>query len=536
MRAFLLASVVMVPGLLAAEEFPTALPVTSAEVFPFGAFTQAQVTLDLPAGDHSILVLLDPADAGSRQIRPVLDGAILSAVSIGPNIGHDPAQFDTPAVDAARDVRDAAQTTLAALEEEGRALDAQIAALDAQAAFLRSVTGGDTLADADALLAVTGAIGDQLVTLAADRRALDAAKDELREGLERAAAALTRSEVALDALRPARDTWQLMTLRVQVPDAGPVTVRLPGFDPTARWSIGYDVRLDENAATVEFGRTVTVAHEGQPWVDTAVKLSTASLTERLDATEVRRSIARIFEALPMASMRNGAMSEPVMEAAIMADVFETASVDADGAVIRYDLPRLVTLLPGSEGAQVALEPLRFEADPYLLAAPRFDDTAFLMADFANTSGEPMLAGETIVYRGATLVGTGALPLVPAGAETTVGFGPERSLALSVTFLDQQEGDRGIIRGQATREDRVRLEARNLGDAARDVRLRYAVPTSQQEDLEVRVTMDPTPDTRDLDDQLGVMEWELSIPAGGAEQIDLSFDLRWPEDQNLNWRP
>ncbi|MEM8592606.1 MAG: DUF4139 domain-containing protein, partial [Pseudomonadota bacterium] len=471
---------------------------------------------------------------------PEVAGAALLGVAVAENTAFEPELFDTPAVAAARAARDRDEAALELAVAELEAVVAEIDALDAQAAFLRSVTGGDTLASAENLLAVSSEIGRQLVQIASTRRALEASLGPLEEGIEALDAALGRSEAALRALRPADETWRLMTLDISAGEAGLVTVRMPGFDPSARWRIGYEARLLEDEGRLELGRNVTVTNGGQPWLEAEVTLSTAALTDALEATEVRRSIASIFEAAPAATLRGSGvavMEEPMAFASEAAfDSVAEAGVDAGGAVIRYDLPRPVTLFPGSDGVQVALSTLSFPVERYLSASPRFDDTAFIMADFTNASVEPILPGETLVYRDATRVGSGALPFIAAGAEETLGFGPERSIALEVEFLDRQSGDRGIIRGQETREEQIRLRATNLGEETQAVRLRYAVPISQQEDLDVRVDMEPAPDTSDADDLRGVMEWELDLAPGADAEIALTFDLRWPEGQVLNWRP
>ncbi|MEM9437246.1 MAG: DUF4139 domain-containing protein [Pseudomonadota bacterium] len=529
-----------VPGVAWAEDFRVALPVVAAEVFPFGALTVLEAELEVPAGAHLVRALVPGEVLGHGW--PLVAGAVLRGVSVGANTAFDPAEFDISPVAAARLEVEAAEAGVVVALGAVEALVAELDALEVKEAFLRSVTGGETLASAEELLSVAAALAAELAAISEARRGIDGELPAAEEAVEVAEAALARAEAGRRALRPAESSWRLLTLDIAAEEAGLVTVSLPSFTGAAGWSIAYEAVLDEDLGQVTLARNVTVQQGGPlPWVGAEVSLSTADPFSALEATEVGRSIARIVDTAPVAALRGVAETDSVgatLEAPMMAPApaFEVARVDADGAVIRYDLPGPLTVLPDGEGAQVALTSLVFEAERYLAASPRFDDTAFVMADITNESGEPILPGAAFLYRGDALVGEGSLQLIPAGRETTLGFGPERDIALDVAFLDELSGDRGIIRGQETREDAIRLSARNLGGEPHAVRLRYAVPTSQQEDLEVRVEMSPEPSTRDADDLLGVMEWELDLAPGDEEVIELEFDLRWPEGQQLLWRP
>ncbi|MEM6478526.1 MAG: DUF4139 domain-containing protein [Pseudomonadota bacterium] len=531
MRSLLfLAPMIVTPVAAWAEDFTFPLPVVSAEVFPFGALTQLEARLDVPAGEHRLMTLVPEALLG--QGRPVLSGeAALLSVKAGANTRFDPALFDVGAVAEARRSLEAAEAEEALARAAFDAANAELDILTAQETFLKSISGGDALASAETLLAVVATLGDELARIEAQRRAIEARQNTLEEALIAARESVSRAAEALEILSPATESWQLLTLEIVAQEAGEVIVSMPAFSNAAGWSIAYEARLDEAEGAIRLARNVTVSQSGPlPWIDASLKLSTADPFSALQATGVGRSIARIFEnvAVPMS------LAAPAMREAAVA--MDAAKVDADGAVVRYDIPGLVTLPSGAEAAQIALSPIDLPAETYLLASPRFDETAFVSADFTNISGEPILPGEALLYRDQTLIGNGALPLIPAGGEDTLGFGPERAITLEVEFIDQQAGDRGIIRGQETREDTIRLTARNLGSSPKAVRLRYAVPTSQQEDLSVRVALAPEPDTRDVEGLLGVMEWRLSLDPEETALIELGFDLRWPEGMGLDWRP
>ncbi|MEM6896534.1 MAG: DUF4139 domain-containing protein, partial [Pseudomonadota bacterium] len=538
MRAVLLASLFLVPSTAFAEEFALSLSVTSAEVFPDSARVTAEARGDLPAGAHEIVVLVPPDMLAGSAFTPEVAGATLTGTQISRNGRFDPSDFDMAIQAEARRALEEAERSLDAAQRALRTAEEQIAALAAADDFLARVTLGDGPPVPGQIAALAETIATEIAANAERRTTLASELPPLQDALFDARERRARAETALDALFAPSGDWALVTLSVDVPAAGPVVLRADYLDFSANWQVEYDVRLADGGLTL--GRSVAVERGlGLPWIEAMLTLSTAQPQGQTRARDVNRSIARIVDPEAPNLIIGRAIGTAGMEAdtvpGVMAAAPRMVEASFDGPVVEYRLPDPVTLLTG--GRQLlALDTLELAAEEYLAAAPRFDDTAFLMVDATNESGETILPGLARLFREDTLVREEPLPLIAAGDMVTLGFGPELSVGLDVEFLDQQEGDRGIIRGQNTREDEIRLTATNLGEAAQDVRLRYAVPTSQQEDLVIAVDMSPAPTTQDADDLLGVMEWELTLSPGETTEIALAFDLRWPEGQVLNWRP
>lgn len=535
MRVFAVLGALMGPSIVSADVFQLTLPVVAAEVFPQGAFVTAKASIDVIPGRHRIDVLL-PQSRAVADVRPRVSGATVVDTQVGQNTLYDPRVFDNEAQSAARAALEKAEADERRARGELEAWERRSAALDASEEFLRSIGTGDVLPTADQIAEIAQGIGMTMNANAEARAVLNLARPALQRAVDEAAEALARTAAALAALNPPSETWSLASITIDVAEAGRMTLSQSLFDPLANWRVSYDAILDESAGVVTLNRAVDIAGGAEAWVDTVVVLSTADLGGQTSSTDLGRSIARVVEDAALARSTDFVMAEPMMELDVALNEAFAVMPNLDGPVVSYALAEPITLTPADEFVTVALGDITLDADIYIAATPRFDDVAYLMAELTNETGEPILPGPTRLFRDEALIGMIELPLLPAGDDGTLGFGPERSLALDVTFLDRQEGDRGIIRGQETRQERVRVTARNLGDMARDVRLRYAVPSSQQEDLEIRLDMDPAPTARDVEDKIGVMEWALDLAPRSTEEIALTFDLRWPEGQQLLWRP
>ncbi|MEJ2018905.1 MAG: DUF4139 domain-containing protein, partial [Maritimibacter sp.] len=181
---------------------------------------------------------------------------------------------------------------------------------------------------------------------------------------------------------------------------------------------------------------------------------------------------------------------PLVEPALASEMdMTTAELQIDGLAISYAYPTPVTIAPGS-GAELALDELTLEATPLVLASPRTDETAFTVARFSNDSGEPILPGQANILRDGHFIGRQQIDLIPAGAETELGFGAIEGIRLNTIFDRNAEGDTGIINRSNTRTQTISFSVENLTGEAQDVRAIFPLTYSEQEDLEVQVTATP----------------------------------------------
>lgn len=132
----------------------------------------------------------------------------------------------------------------------------------------------------------------------------------------------------------------------------------------------------------------------------------------------------------------------------------------------------------------------------------------------------------------TFVGETRFDQVPAGTEADLPFGPIEAPRLSRSALDENNGDRGFISRTSTQTENARLNIENIGAVDWRVEVIDSVPYSIDEDLEITWTASPQPNVVDLDNQRGVLEWDVDVPAGTTTLIYVDQDLQWPDDKVL----
>ena len=525
---------ILLPGLAAAADFAVPAPATEAIVYLQGIDVLRRAEVDLPAGSHRILVPAMPGAANAPRIE--VTGATIATIATFEDGLVDGRMLLTPAQEAAHDAwRDAVEAASRADDARDRAAATVRAAQDALA-FLRSVEGGDLgEATPERIGAVAGAVAGG-VTAAEVARADAAAA--LRAAEAEAEAAERRAEQArrdLDATGADLGPVTLLALSVDAAEAGPVTVTMRAFSPAGGWSLAYDIDLGaDDAVTLTRIATITQG-TGLPLDGVALRLSTADPFAQAAPTEPQPDLARAEDLPPPLYP----IPEPRMRAeAFAADAAPAlvARADTGGPVVAYDVPGRVDLPVSGDPVRLALAPIDLAARVFNRATPRHDATAFRMAAVTNDTPEPLLAGPATLTREGQRTGEGFLPLLPAGDEAELSFGPVEHLRLEYRALGNQTGDAGLFSTSGTRRQDLVYRVRNLSDAPEIVETRIALPFSEQDDLEIRVETAPAPDLRDVEERRGVAQWDLAVPGNGEAEVRVGVEMRWPEGLTLLWEP
>ena len=309
----------------------------------------------------------------------------------------------------------------------------------------------------------------------------------------------------------------------------------------AGWAPVYDMYLSRGATDgLHVRRGILVAQRtGEDWVDVDLTLSTARPGEamenrlpypRLEAVETIEERDRRMAAFD----ESGGMAEPVMEPEIVLDVSRSglgAMVTGDmamvGDTVTYHYPSRVTLRDSADQVQLALDERDLTALVTARAVPRRDDTAFLMAEVTNDSGEVFLPGLARLYVDGAYRGQDDVPLIAVGDKAKIGFGAIDGIRLKRTVETRSEGDRGVISKSNQRDEAVVIEVRNLTAEDWPVTLYDAIPYSEQDDLTISYTADPAVTEANAEGRRGLLAWDLDLKAGETQTIRLEHSLSWP---------
>lgn len=529
----------LLPLPVIADSFVVQAPPVAATVYAQGALVSRKASLQLPAGQHTLeLRDMDPSlSLDAMNIR--LDGATITSRSWTARPDGPYRAPRTPEWMAAKAALDQATEALALLDDRIALALASAQAAQDQIDFLNGLTvPEDTVADVDMLRAIGQLIASDGTAARAAMRGAEVEVRKLQRERPDLEFAVAQTQAALDAVTPTNTAPATLALNVNVPQSVEATLDLSYITGGVSWAPTYAFDLvDETSLSI--ARSAVISQfTNEDWTDIQLTLSTLEPFAQSEPSQLWPQLRRIEEPvtqkrelLRIQSDSPRAAAEPIMESpVIVGEAAATASFEGIG--VTYTLPAPVTIRAQSEELEIALDTLSMDATLTARAIPLFDDTAFRLASITNTSTEILLPGRALLYVDGQLVGNTQVGVLPPNAEADIFFGRIDGLRLTRAVLDRNEGDRGIISRSNEETEDVRIEVENLTSQAWDVTLRDVVPYSEQEDLVIDWSASPAPDVSAVDDQRGILEWQLSLPAGETQSIAIRTELTWPEDKVL----
>ncbi|MBV8837058.1 MAG: mucoidy inhibitor MuiA family protein [Alphaproteobacteria bacterium] len=522
--------------------------IDAVTVYPDGATVTRMVTVDLPAGDSTLIARDFPPGLDPSSLRVEGEGA--GAITIGA-IDARPPRAERPA--AAPEL----ERRIEALTDERRTLDDKIAAENARKAFAQRFAtqvpfGLGEKGEARPLSEWRAAFAAVAEETASADNAIRAAQLQKRE-IDRE---LARLDAQLKANPPRK-----MEVRIDLAAnaSAHAQFRVSYTVRGARWTPLYDARLDSGARerkpALELTRRAEIVQQtGEDWSDVALSVSTVRTAKGGSAPELTSMIVR-YPPPPAPPVTKGERSlrghlgdagapmsaaEPVPQQAQeennkVAAVERDATIEAGGYQVVFRVPGRISVAT-NEGAK-AFRIANAQIAPDLLsrATPALDETAYLEASFKQADDAPLLPGRVALYRDGIYVGRGLLALTPKDETVRLGFGADDKLKVTRTTVRKNEGSAGIITSSKTDEREFKITLRSGHDRPIRVVIEDRVPVSETDDIKVELLPVTTPPSeQNVREKRGVLAWNLDVAPGEARDIKLGWRLRWPADKTVSY--
>lgn len=532
---------VVAAGMAQADDIPVRADVTQATIYGGMAEVTRQATVTVPAGAHRIMVPVPPYMQDAGPISAALsDGTPLGPIRITAAPGFDDGQFDTPAQAALRARIETLEAGIEEAEAALAAIDASLGVLAVQRRYLESYAAGETGDGAapDGIGAVLEVLGNQMQTVLTSQLTRQHDRAEQEQALADLRTDLSTAEADLRALYPLGADSIALAIPVTLTQETDLPIVLTYLASGFGWGMTYTARLSSLDGSLTLDRTAWLnSRLPDRWQDVAVTLSGEEWGQVLDMTGLWPSLARIEEErrpeIFQDRLAGTSFAPPAMEPAVImedAAAFESFGLSFNAAIAT---PQTLT---DNEATLMPFGALTFDPEITIEANPRHDDTAFLIARAENTSRQPLIPGDMAIYRDAAFLADDYLDTIPPGGELELPFGSVDHLQLFWRDLSRNEGDEGFFTRSNVQRQVVEFGVTNVSDQAEDVRILYAVPYSEQDDLELDLTLSIAPSVENLDGRRGIHAWDLTVAPGETRTIRLEAQMSWPEGFDLYWQP
>jgi uncharacterized protein (TIGR02231 family) len=540
-------SLVVVTALAAAParaaNMDAASAIDAVTVYPDGASVTRVITLDLAAGDTTLVAKDFPLALDPSSLR--VEGVAEAKLTIGA-IDAKPPRAAPPVNQSEIDKR------IEALKDERDNLQGAITAAEARRKFAErfaetSPAGIGEKGEARPIAewrAAFAAVADEVASADtairdAERKQRDIDREIARLESDRAIKPPSKLEVRIDLASPA---------------AAKATLRVTYAVRNAHWTPLYDVRLDTGAKdrkpALELVRRAEITQStGEDWSNVALDVSTVRIARGGSAPDLNSLVVQypqppqaprglagaVSDSNKFRSMAPAPAPEEPQSFAKRAERADeqqaTAEIGAFQATFR--IPGRVSV-GASEGTKsLRISTATIAPDLVVRSAPVVDPTAFLEASFVQSEDAPLLPGRVAIYRDGAFVGRGKM--AAAGKDETVrlGFGADDKVKIERAVIKRNEGSAGLIVTSKTDERSFKTSVRNGHDFPIKVAIEDQLPVSENEDIVVEMLPSTTPPTTtNLRDKRGVLEWALEAKPGEVKDVTFAWRVRWPKDKGV----
>jgi uncharacterized protein (TIGR02231 family) len=546
--AALLASVMPVM----AAEITAPSRIDQVTVYPGVATVTRLIEVDVPAGQHTLIIAGLPQALDVNSLR--VEGLAAGRLAIG-----SVELRAQPLPGLAAPMGEIAQK-LKTLRESREQKAAEVEALSAKRAMIAAfgqqattiVGGKDKPVDPTEWTKAWDAVGKGLATVGEEVRQASAALRALDEeiaGLARQSSGgprpgLTRAaNIAVEADAPAKATLK-------------ISYQVNG----ATWRPTYDAALSTGSAAVKpklalVRRAIITQRTGEDWTDVALSVSTAQArggTQVPDVPAVRvgfneppvimqGSVAMRTRAAPGAAdslNEMKAMAAPAPAAPASEPVAQPeATLESTGFAAQYLVAGRSSISADGSPRSFRLASRDIEPTLGVRTAPGIDPRAFLSAVFTYEDDAPLLAGEIALTRDGVYVGQGRLAQTAPGDTVDLGFGLDERVKVSRVPVRRRETESTWVQGNRTDLREFRTVVKSLHDRPMRVTVIDQVPFSENSAITVEALPNMTPPTeRNVQDKRGVLAWTYEMKPGEEREIRMGFRLRWPGDRELVLEP
>ena len=527
---------------LHAADLDTASQVDAVIVYPDGASVTRVITLDLPAGDNTLIAKDFPMGLDPSSLRVEGDaGAKLTIGAIDARPPHLAPPANLPDIDkrieALRDQREDLQGIIASAEARRK-----FAEHFAEAAPVGIGEKGEARPVSE-WRAAFSAVADEVAT------ADSAIRDATRKQRD-----IDRELARLEADRGAKPPSHLeVRIELASATATKVTLRVTYAVRNARWMPIYDARLDtgtkDRKPAIELVRRAEITQStGEDWSNVALAVSTVRVARGGNAPDLNPLLVQYPQPPRPLAWRNredggldqrsaALMPAPAAELAdnVAKRAVEQEAISQIGAFqASFKIPGRVSVAANEGAKSLRIATATITPDLAVRAVPVIDPTAFLEASFVQADDAPLLPGLVSIYRDGIFVGRSRMASAAKDETVRLGFGADDKVKIERTVVKRNEGSAGLIVTTSKTDERAfKTVVRNGHDFPIKVAIQDQLPVSENDDIVVEMLPSSTPaTTTNLRDKRGVLEWAFEAKAGEVRDINFAWRMRWPKDKGV----
>ena len=499
-----------------AETVDIDAPISAVALFVDRAEITRHVSIELPAGEHRLIIDDLPGGLLADSLRAQSPGIQVYRVALSERATSSvPRQGERELIDQ-----------LKALDDEHRIIEDQITVQQIKLDFIRAMGKGESQAMGQSILsegltidqwqqawgALTGGAGEALDAI----RQAEAAQQELEEQIE-------RIEQQLELIRNESQTLFQGQIDISAKQSGSIDIELIYQVNNASWQPGYVLDLDTGQGQLQVIRQALIRQaSGEDWTNVPLSLSTALPSRYAAVPELQPWFIDVQKPRPEMVMADAATARFATESAAV-------TVDAGEFYALYKLEHPATIPSDRSTHVITLASDTVDVDLDVLVAPAQSTNAILTGEITSPSAAPFLSGKVQLFRDGTFVTDNWIDAIQPGETMRLSFGIDDRVRVNRRLDTGQRSSEGLIRNRRRSERIYLIDVANNHSIPLEITVMDRLPVSQDDRIDVSLLDETTPPTSEnVDGRRGVLAWSHTFQPDEERQIIFGFAVTRPD--------
>ena len=353
------------------------------------------------------------------------------------------------------------------------------------------------------------------------------------------------SRLEINTAKEEKQSQGKLVLQVMNEQAGNVALNISYLTGNASWSPFYDLRADNTTGPMNMlYKAQVVQNTGVDWKNIKLRLSSGMPNQNNQMPELTPWFVYLQQVERLQSLHGyvAGVSAPASGEAL-ADVTVVESYRKDKAAsvsayttitenqmnVSFDIDIPYDIASNGKRHSVTMKEIQLPATYRHYAAPKIEESVFLMAEITDYSKYNLLRGEANIIFEGMYIGKTVIDPSQTADTLSLSMGRDKKISIEREKVIEKSGTKFL----SSRKEQIftyDIIVRNNKKEAVLLSLEDQYPLSTDKEIEVELLESSS---AKVNKETGILEWELNLKPGETKKLRLSYLVKYPKNRNLN---
>ena len=202
----------------------------------------------------------------------------------------------------------------------------------------------------------------------------------------------------------------------------------------------------------------------------------------------------------------------------------------DSLNVKWIAPGEFDIPSDGQTHRIPIESHQYQSQSFYEVSPALEEIAYLKAAVQNSDSQTILQGNCNIFLNGHFTAQSTLRTTKPGALLELPLGADENIRIKRNITPMQRKE-GLIKQQDITDYDIKIEIGNYKKTAIQIRLIDQIPITRNEEIIIDPLNTSLPYTQEENAQ-GIVYWDVSIPAGQTNTIDLQYAISRPKDWKI----